>query len=142
MDFTSLNTKKGAAKGAFLHLKHPALGHRLYTGEGASELGEAIDADKATKVGVSVLGMESERVRARAKEISRKRMKNGEEDATDEDGIVFVCSLVTEFHGIMKDGKPMAATEENKRVFFEQSDALVEQVLNFAQDRANFFSAG
>lgn len=141
MDFTSLNTKKGAAKGAFLHLKHPALGHKLYTGEGASGLGELVDADKADKVGVSVLGMESERVRNRAKEISRKRMKDGENEATDEDGVIFVCSLVTEFHGIEKDGKPMAATEENKRAFFEQSDALVEQVLNFAQDRANFFKA-
>jgi hypothetical protein len=48
----------------------------------------------------------------------------------------------------MKEGLTMTkldlnwkATEEAKRQFFQQSDAFVEQVTEFARDRANFWSA-
>jgi hypothetical protein len=137
MELKSLETKTGASKGAFLHLKHPALGHALYTGEGADEDGRLVDRAKAEKVGVLVLGFESERVRERAKAIQKAKMKD-DADA-DEAGIEFVSSLVTEFRGLSKDGKPLEANEANKREFFQQSDGIVEQVMAFAQDRANFF---
>lgn len=135
MDFSTLNTKSGASKGAFLHLKHPALGHKLYTGEGADQDGMLTDKAKASPVGCHVMGLESERVRERAKAIQKMRLEGDDE----ENGLEFICSLVTEIVGFEKDGKPMQTTEENKRAVFQQSDGLVEQVLNFAKDRANFF---
>lgn len=140
MKLTNLETKTGASKGAFLHLRHPALGHYLYTGEGADELGRAIDKAKAEKVGCDVLGMESERVREKAREINRRKTKNPDDAEAEEQGIEFVSSLVTGFHGITDEaGKPLQATPEGKRTFFEQSDDLVNQVMNFAGERANFW---
>lgn len=139
MEIGSLETKSRANRGAFLHLKHPALGHRLWTGEGADEEGRVTDQEKAEKVGVWVVGLESERVRERAKALQKSAMK--EEDGADEAGLEFVCGLVTEFHGLTKDGKPLPATDQAKREFFQQSDAFVEQVTEFASDRANFWSA-
>lgn len=144
MDFTKLDTKTGATKGAFLHLRHPALGHRLYTGEGATEIGELADEEKATAVGCHVVGLESEQVKARARRISAEKLKRkdaGKPDPeqVDEDALEFVCSLVTGFVGVERDGKPMDATDANKRAFFEMSNGLVEQVISFASDRANFF---
>lgn len=67
-------------------------------------------------------------------------MKLGSADDGDrEAGLSFACSLVISMHGLEKKGKPMEVTEANKRAFFEQSDGLVEQIVEFAQDRANFF---
>jgi hypothetical protein len=136
MELTRLETKTGASKGAFLHLKHPALGHLMYTGPDADSDGRR-DGKNVEKVGCHVLGLESERVRERAKAIQGKKLK-GDDDA-EEAGIAFVSSLVVSFKGLTKDGKPLEATDESKREFFAQSDSLVEQVMEFAQDRANFF---
>jgi hypothetical protein len=136
MKITNLETKSGAAKGAFLHLSHPALGHKLYSGEGADpDTGELNEAAKAEKIGCHVLGTESERVRNRAKEIQKSKLKGDEET-----GMLFACSLVTGFTGLTgADGKPLGTSEAEKRLFFEQSDSFVEQVITFAGDRANFF---
>jgi len=140
MKLTSLETKTGASKGAFLHLRHPALGHLLYTGEGADEVGRAVDKTKAEKVGCDVLGMESERVREKAREIQRRKMKDPDDAEAEEQGLEFVASLVTGFHGLFDgDGKPLPATPEGKRQFFEMSDDLVNQVMKFAGERANFW---
>lgn len=140
MDFNRLNTKAGAERGATLHLKHPALGHLLYSGDGTDADGRAIDRrKKPTPVTVTVLGVESSAVQARAKELQRRRMKRKDDD-DEEIGLEFVCSLVVAFSGLERDGKPMEATEENKRLFFEQSGDLVRQVLDFATESGNFFA--
>lgn len=141
MDLSALNTKTGANKGAFLHLKHPALGHKLYTGEGADEHGQLVDKATATAVGCYVLGLESEAARSRARAIAAARMKDkSDEDGDEERGLDFVCSLVTGFEGIEHDGKPLTASHEDKRAFFGQSDALIGQVMEFAQEKSNFFA--
>ncbi|MAM60865.1 hypothetical protein [Maritimibacter sp. UBA3975] len=137
MELTNLETKSGENKGAFLHLSHPAGGFKMWTGEGSDKDGRLIDKAKAEKVGVHVLGLESERVRERARQLSKKKLE-GDDDA-EEAGLDFVCSLVTEFVGLTQDGKPLVANEANKRAFFEQSDALVKQVMDFAGDKANFW---
>lgn len=139
MKLTKLETKTGAAKGAFLHLKHPALGHKLYTGEGADDLGRLLDKDTATPVGVHVMGPESERVREQMKAINSKKMKG--DDETDEIGIAYLCALITGFSGLEgEDGKPLTSSDADKRAFLEQSDGLAEQIMEFALDRGNFFA--
>lgn len=142
MDLGKLNTKTGAEKGAFLHLKHPALGHKLYTGDGADEMGALMDKETATPVGCYVLGLESEAARARARALSAARVKGNapDDDDGEEKGLAFVCGLVTGFQGIELNGKPITSSDADKRAFFGQSDGLLEQVLAFAQDRANFFA--
>lgn len=60
MDFSKLETETGAETGAELHLRHPALGHFLYTGKGADENGKLTEAKlKPQKVCVMVRGTES-----------------------------------------------------------------------------------
>jgi hypothetical protein len=146
MDIGKFNTKAGAAKGAFMHLLHPAFEHPLYDGEGADSEGRLMDADKATAVGFTVLGTESRYAQNRARELQRSRLKGKHEKAgsaedDEQDGMAFVCALITELHGMTRDGEPMEATEENKMYVLEQSEAFVQQVLEFAQDRANFYKA-
>lgn len=140
MDFNKLNTVDGADKGAWLHLKHPALGHLLYTGEGADDDGRLVKKGQAKPVRVFVQGMESEAVQNIVREYQKKNLSS--ESDKEEEGFVIGCALVTDFDGINKDGEPMTATKENKIAFFKQSGALVEQVTKFAANRANFYEAG
>lgn len=127
MDFSALNTKVPAEKGAFLHLKHPALGTLLWDGEGADR----------KKVGVYVRGIESKTVQDRIKRTQKEKLDGV--DGAEEAGRAFAVSLIVSFDGVERDGKPLPATDEGIQWFFDQSDGFVEQVLKFAQDRASFF---
>ncbi len=139
MDISALNTKTGSQKGAFLHLRHPALGHLLYSGEGADALGRAVDMDKVEKAGVTVFGAEAEYVQEQIARI-QKLSDDGDKAAAKQRGLDFVCTLVREFHGLTANGLPLGSSDKDKRTFFEQSDGLVEQVIEFARERRNFFS--
>lgn len=152
MDFSNLNTKNAAEAGAFCHINHPVWGHPLYTGPGAPEkdpkspkFGKWTHKSKeAVPCGVKIRGVESPTVREGLNKLHRNRLqsqnKKGQSlEEQQETGFDFVCSLVIEFVGFARDGKPIEATEENKRAFFEQSDDLVDQVFAFARERQNFF---
>ena len=122
MDFSALDTKKAAEKGAFLHLKHPALGHLLWDGD-----------DKTRPIGVFVRGMESRTVQDTLKRLQADKMKG--DDAGDD--LDFVASLIISFTGAERDGVPMTA--DDAKWFFGLSVGFVEQVVTFAKDRASFF---
>lgn len=139
MDLTKLNTKAGAEKGADLHLRHPAMGHLVYTGKGVDEYGDWDGTGPATPVCVTLRGTESRSVQDRIKALQKQKLKNVDDE---ESGLDFVCSLVIGFKGLTLDGKPMEATPDNIRAFFMQSDSLVEQVLDFVKDKTHFFSKG
>jgi hypothetical protein len=119
MDFATLDTKSAAEKGAFLHLRHPVYGHPLMDGE--------------TAVGVTVRGTESKVVQDRLKSSAKARLDG---DA-DQSALDFVCALVIEFHGVERDGETLTA--DDAAWFFGLSDSFVEQVIEFAKDRASFF---
>jgi hypothetical protein len=142
MDFARLNTKTAAAKGAELHLRHPVLGHLLYSGDGCDENGAWDGTGEPAKVVVYVRGMESKPVQDELRRLRVARVKDKRDADMEESGLALVCALVIGFGGLTKDGNPMEPTEENKRAFFAQSDDLVEQVSTFAQDKANFFATG
>lgn len=146
MDASKLNTKTGATKGAFLHLKHPALGHRLWTGAGADDEGRLENKESAEKVGLKIIGFESERIRQRAKQLNAEKLKrkdDGVDDAdAEEEGLEFLASLVTEVYGLTKaDGTPLTPSKEDLRYLFDQSDDFGQQIMTFAQSRANFYKA-
>ena len=164
MDFNALNTKDAAENGAFLHLKHPSLGHLLYNTDDPLAPWDGI-GDEPQKVGVMVRGTESKTVKEQARAFARDRMTspveaarrknnaldhipteaeiNAQVEEKEESAMRFVCSLVISFVGLTdKKGQPLEATEANKRAFFEQSDNLVQQVITFAQRSSNFFSKG
>lgn len=139
MEIGHLNTKRGATEGAFLHLRHPAMKHLLYSGEGADDFGRLVDRDKAIKAGCVVFGAEAEYVQDQVARIQKARDK-GDEHAAKERALKFVCSLVKEFVGLTINGQPLGNSEKEKREFFQQSDNLIVQVTDFAKDEANFFS--
>lgn len=123
MDFTTLNTKIGAEAGAFLHLEHPATGLPLYD-------------DTGTAIGVMVRGTESKTVQDRLKGLQKAQVKG----ATAEDtGLDFVSSLIISFVGVEKAGRPLQPVDADLKFFFGLSDSFVEQVIEFAKDRSNFF---
>jgi hypothetical protein len=141
MDFRKLDTKTDAETGAFLQLRHPVLGHLLYSGEGTDEEGAWIDKTKTPKeVGVMCRGIESATVQGRLKKSRKGAMAGGDRD--DEAlGLVLVCSIVVKFINLQSGGKPLEATQANKEAFFDQSDDLVRQVIDFAKEKGNFFKA-
>lgn len=126
MDFSALNTKIPAEKGAWLHLRHPATGAFLYDGHGESAL----------PCRVFVRGLESKTVQARAKNI-RKNTVEGQEN---EDGLEFVSALIIDFENVERSaGVPLTGSDADVRWFLVQSDSFVEQVMDFAKKRSNFF---
>lgn len=121
MDFSTLNTRKASAAGAFLHLRHPADGTAMFT-----DAGEAI--------GLTVIGTEAPAVREALRKAQRAAVKSNTDKGED-----FLVSLVTGFHHIVRDGAELPCTPENVRWLLDLSDGFGEQIMAFAQDRANFF---
>jgi len=120
----------------------------MYFGDGTDETGRWIDkAEKPKQVGLTVRGFESPTVQEELRLLQKKAAKSkkdGDEADIDDDterGLKLVCSLVTAFHGIYRDGEALKATEDDKRFFFGQSDDLVGQVTAFARERVNFYKA-
>ena len=142
MDFTKLNTKESAERGAWLHLHHPSGDYPLYTGEGADDFGRLVDASKDHKpVRVRIRGHESQTFRSAMHRINADKIADMSPAEAEKITKEVACALVIEFDGIEKDGSPMEATHENLMAFFSQSDALVMQVIDFAKEARNFFSA-
>jgi hypothetical protein len=162
MDLTSLNTKDAAEDGAELHFTHPAMGHLMYSGEGADLItGAIVDAEKphVPIMGI-VRGLESKTVRdmlkasAKSKLTSRNVKNNSpthiptdaeverEMSEAQKSGMDLACVLLADITGLTINGKPMEPTDANKRNFFGQSDDLITQVLDVAKDKSRFFAKG
>ena len=134
MDVSTLNTKDPAENGAFLHLRHPFTGELLWS-----------DEKKTEKVGLMVRGNEAPTVQKALKKVTRglntrKRARPGDSD--EKRGMIYARALVMEFIGLTKEGRDLDADDESDiEWFFDQSDDFVAQVIEFAEDRANFFKA-
>lgn len=123
MDISTLNTKTGAEKGAFMQLAHPAFGTPLTD-------------ENDEPVGLFVRGNDAPSVQKKLKAMQKASMSGGEQT-----GLEYVCSLVVGVKGLDRDGRPLTTSREDLEFLFGQSDAFVEQVATFARDRANFFGA-
>lgn len=121
MDISTLNTKKGAEKGAFMQLAHPITGAPLVDDDGEP-------------VGLYLRGSEAPTVQKKLRAMQKATMSGGEQT-----GMEYVCSLVVGVQGLDRDGRPLTTSRADLEFLFDQSDAFVEQVVAFARDRANFF---
>lgn len=138
MDFNKINTKADAEAGSTLHFKHPQLGHALYTGEGADDHGRLVNKKLPhAPVTALVRGLESDRIRNYQRDTSTKRLL----DNDDEDRFGLAIALVIELNGVADGDRVLTASEADLRWFFGRSDYLAVQVVNHAQDRANFFKS-
>jgi hypothetical protein len=139
MKLSSLNTKQGAESGAWLHLKHPALGHLMWHGPDADEMGERM-GDNVKPVRVLVRGTESETVRKERRAIEASRME-GATITPEEEGLRLCMKMIVEFDGVTdENGIALHKVEGGVKEFLESSDDLVVQVVNFSRKSSNFFS--
>lgn len=144
MDLSKLDTKSPQEEGAFCHLKHTKFGHELYSGEGTDDEGRIIDETKDYEaIGVIVRGMEAPSVKKAAikieADLNPPKATGRKPISQEEAGLRFAEILVVGFVGLTKNGQPVEPTKENVRAFFQVSDNLVEQVLEFARAKPNFF---
>jgi hypothetical protein len=121
LDFSKLNTRAAADEGAFLHLRHPVTNAFLYT-------------EKGDAVGCMVRGTEGATVQKMVADL----MKRPKLDDVQR-GLALVSSLVISFVNVQYDGRALTDSQADKELFFGLSESFVEQVLEFAKDRANFF---
>lgn len=135
MDFNAFDARGAADEGRPLHVVHPLTGEKLF------------DGDKPCIV--MVLGMEGRTAQAAAKGLSDKD-KLGEK-ATLNDLHERLCDmaapLVVGFSGI-NNGERAAVAPQDVHWFLDlqiadplqegKGRSFVEQVLNFARDRANY----
>lgn len=152
MDLYKLDTKEVAAKGVWYHIKHPAFGHPLYTGEGvlednvtSKEFGKRPNGkagEQATPVRVKLMGTDSPAVRDEARKLREGVSDKKSSDADNERRMKeFAASLIVGFEGLQAGGKPLEATTANKLLLLEQSDDYIRQITDFAADREAVFLA-
>ncbi len=145
MDFSAFNPRKSAERGVKLHLRHPVLNHLLYYGSGADpDDGQWVNRVQSPQpITVTVRGFENRGAQERLHRIRDATTKGPPSPSTlavvagEETSLDFVCSVVIGFTGITRNSVPLAATEVNKRMFFEQSENLVEQVIDFVNSRSS-----
>lgn len=144
MNFASMDTRSGASRGAFLHLKHPGTGEPLYEdlpGE-AGEIGGASPEPSREPVGIVLLGRDAPLVRERVRKALNARIRERERGETRtveesvEEGLDLLVACTVEFRNIEDEGRPV--TKERAREFYEKYDWVVEQATRFVNDRAPF----
>lgn len=134
MDFSSAEMDMVAAsdKGAECHIEHPFTGELLYDGEG----------DNRKPVTIRVLGQDSREFRkavaAMNDRLSRKKSAMSIDEAETR-SIQLISSLVTGWHGIEWDGKPLECTPDNVQMFLRKFPPIRAQLDQFVSTRANFY---
>lgn len=124
MDFSTLDTKTPAERGAFLHLRHPVTGEHLHD-------------DSGKPIGMMVRGLESKTAQDHLKRLEKSRLKGASAEDT---GFGVVSSLVIGFVGVDRAGVPLTISGDDLQWFFGLSDSFVDQVMAFARDRSSFFA--
>ena len=126
MDIGNLNSRAAQTEGAFLHLRHPATDLPLWDGEEV----------EGNEVGVYVRGKEYPPAQRLARKMADRKFKNYKEEEAA--GLAYASILISGFKNLSTEGRPLEATDDDKKLFLEMSDAFVDQVMEFAQERANF----
>ncbi|WRH62035.1 MAG: hypothetical protein RSE12_16935 [Fuscovulum sp.] len=127
MDFAQLDLAAASEKGADCHLEHPVSGELLYTADGKP-------------ITIRVVGQDSREFRAAVASVSERAGKGKPSlDKAEANGIEILSKLVTAWHGIQWDGKPLECTPENVRMFLSKFPPIRAQLDAFIADRSNFF---
>lgn len=127
MDMADLDPVAWSNEGADLHLVHPATKDPLYDENGKPII-------------IRVRGMESDGARAKAKRVARA-MRSGRKVDNDAEGLELLASLVIDWKGIGWKGVVLDCTPTNIRMLLKERDWIGQQILAFASETENFFSA-
>ncbi len=128
MDFSTIDLAAAADRGADCHLEHPVTGEPLYTPEGKP-------------ITMRVLGQDSREFRAAISAAAERNAgkKRLSLDAAEAGAIDLLSKMITGWHGIEWEGKPLDFTPENVRMFLTKFPPIRAQIDAFIVDRANFF---
>lgn len=139
-DFSTLDPIAAADAGAVFIPKHPATGKPLDSefdviGADSGRVKKILNKGKLNAV---VHLMETKKKRGEKEptpeEIAQSmELGDAQKEALELD---IVCECVTGWRNVMLDGKPVAL--EDRRTFFARYRWLVEQIIAFMDDRANF----
>lgn len=126
---TDIRPDRWADEGAWMHLRHPSTDELIYEGEG-----------KERPVRVRVRGVDAPDARRKLVEYQAAIQKGKGLDVEAETA-AFVVLLVVDWENVVDhDDAPVACTPAAVREFLKDCDWFGQQVINFAQDRSNFFS--
>lgn len=146
MDLTQFDTKDVAEAGRPLHMRHPFKKHLLYVGEGAAETGKLFDRKRPhEKVTITVRGWHSETISSHFRALASEKLRNETEDddpleSADEKTDDLIDMLVIGWENVTDDaGEPLPCDRKNKIAVVRSNSDFERQVVNFAQDQANFF---
>lgn len=127
MDFATIDLKAASQRGAECHLEHPVTGELLYTPEGKA-------------ITVRVLGQDSKEFREAVAAMAERAGKGKPSlDKSEANGIELLAQMITDWTGIVWEGKPLDLTPENARMFLKAFPPIRAQIDAFIADRANFF---
>ena len=138
MDLSKYSVKDAASKGAFLHLKNPFDHSPIYEEKAPEVEGEE---PIKVKVGLTLMGRDSDVVQSKLKEIERRRVK-GEEISDTEASMEMLAAGTISWQGIAMPGTTEDAecTFENVLAVLNHPDTAFvgEQASVFAAVRRNF----
>ena len=138
MDLSKFSVKDAARKGAFLHLKNPFDHSLIYEEKPPKVEGEE---PIKVKVGLTLMGRDSDVMQEKSKEIERRRLK-GEEISETEASMEMLAAGTISWQGIAMPGETGDAdcTFENVLAVLNHPDTAFvgEQASVFAAVRRNF----
>jgi hypothetical protein len=131
MNILSLDTRTKSNQGAFLHLKHPATGAKLYDGEGT-----------ANPVGLYIKGRDSDEFAVSTHKRNNERLSAKDpipvtSEKIEQDGIELLASLTCGWENL-KVGENAKFSQDAARDLYAKLPWVYEQANTFAGDRANF----
>lgn len=143
MDFSKINTRKDADAGSWMHLRHPQLGHLLYSGEGADADGRLTDVNAPHEAcELLIRGMDSSYVRERVRKREARKLRN--DGNAEEDALALAVDLVMDARGIWRSVDPPArlkVDEEGIRWLYGLAEDFAVQAVQYARDSVNYFGA-
>ena len=150
-DLTAAPVKERASNGtAWMHLKHPTMGHPLHVGPRNSAVsihGEHNGAEDASPVRVKVRYARSKAMIDKRRQLDRNTAMNsgGRElgpEAEEESVKAMVRYAIVEFENVIHGGTALdASREDHKDLFLGMADEYIAQIAEFSANLSHFFDA-
>lgn len=134
MDLLTLDTRDGANTGAIMDVENPVTGEKLKTADGAP-------------VTITLLGLDSDRLKKRQNELTNDVLKKGfrpkrvTAEKGEDDRLTTLALATVGWENIDLGGEKLDFSQDNARKLYRRLPWLAEQVDAFVGDRANFLKA-
>ena len=134
MDLLTLDTRDVANQGAVMEVENPATGEKLRAAGG--EL-----------VTITLLGLDSDKLKKRQNELTNDILKKGfrpkrvTAEKNEDERLSTLALATVDWQNVEAGGEKLQCTPDNARSLYKKLPWLAEQVDAFIGDRANFLKA-